>query len=233
MVVNWNNRPCLELLLKSYIKHHYNGTPLKLLLWDNESKDDSRDFYLANGIHFQTSGTNIGHENALNQLYPQVNTKYCLLVDSDILFNENCSSYLDLLNGNTVALGDLITNDRLGDSLIKPRLAAWFILFDIEMCRKKGITYFRNNTDWSYDVGSQFYENIIQAGLGVHAIQRLNSNPDGSIIGMNYGKFGHLLRMSWDLGKHADRTEEVARRKRYVLERLKEFESIDLKGKFA
>src|SRR6267154_3598277 len=101
-VINWNNRPCLELLLKSYVRHHYNGEPLKLILGDNASQDSSLEFCIENQIPFYREPTNIGHEQLVDKLYPRIATKYVLLVDSDILFYENCSSYLDCLNNKVV-----------------------------------------------------------------------------------------------------------------------------------
>lgn len=234
VTINWNNRLCLELMLKSYVKHHYNGEELNLLLIDNNSADDSREWMDTNGIPYQQLSGNIGHEAAICFLYPEIKTKYVLLVDTDILYNENVFSYIDLLNESTVAVGDLISGDRLGDMVIKPRLGAWFILFDIETCRNKGITYFRHpdNNNASYDVASEFYENLWRNNLGVHALKRLNDNPDSSVIGMQYEKFGHLLRMSWDLNKHVDREGEIMMRRRYVESRLNEFRDVDLRGKF-
>lgn len=231
MSVNWNNRPCLELMLKSYVKHHYKGEKLNIKLIDNSSTDDSVQWMVENNIPFWRLSENIGHENGVNFLYQSIKTKYALLVDTDILFNEDCSSYLDQLNENVIAAGDLITGDRLNDP-IKPRIAAWFILFDIEECCKHGITYFRNNTGWNYDVGSQFYENLCLNNLGIHVIQRLPGNMDSDQEGMRYGKFSHLLRMSWDLTKHQDREGEIMMRRKYVEARLNEFREIDLKGKF-
>jgi hypothetical protein len=229
--INWNNRPCLELMLKSYVKYHYKGEPLKLILGDNASQDDSLQFYVDNGIPYYREPLNIGHEQLVDKLYPRIPTKYVLLVDSDIIFNEDCSVYLDSLNDTTVAAGDLIRDDKLTEP-IKPRIAPWFILFDIETCRKHGITYFRNNTGWNYDVGSQFYENVWQSNLGVHIIPRLPGNQDLDLEGMSYSKFSHLLRMSWDLKKHSDREGEVMKRREYVESRLNDFKDIDLRGKF-
>lgn len=229
-IINWSNRPCLELCLKSYVKHHYNGEPLKLILGDNCSTDDSLQFYIDNRIPFYREPTNIGHEQLIDKLYPRLSTKYVLLCDSDILFNENCSEYLDVLKDNAAA-GDLITGDQL-NSPIKPRLGAWFIAFDRERCWQAGITYFRNKTDWSYDCASQFYENLWMNNLPVHIIPRLPGNPDSDQEGMRYGKFSHLLRMSWDLNKHADREGEIMMRRKYVESRLNEFRDIDLKNKF-
>lgn len=229
--VSFNTQPVLELMLKSYVQHHYKGEPLKLLLWDNFSTDNTKVWLHEQGIPFFDNFENIGHENAVNIMYERVTTKYVLLSDSDVIYHSNCNFYLDYLHDGVVAAGDLINGDNLG-SPIKPRLGAWSIWFDIDTCRANGITYFRNTTAWDYDVASQFYENIWQRNLAVHIIPRLPGNIDVDILGMKYGSHSHLSKMSWELHKHADREHEITMRKAYVLEQLKNYEDIDLKGKF-
>lgn len=230
--VNWNNQQCLELMLKSYAAHHFSKNGLKLLLADNGSDDGSQDWLIANEIPFLKFPDNMGHEQMLNVLYPAISTQYVLIVDTDIIFKENVWPMVNSLYKDKVATGDLILGDNL-HSPVKPRLGAWFILADIKECRKHGITYFRNTGDWSYDVGSHFYENIIKAGLDVIPIQREPGNIDRDVIGMRYESFDHLLRMSWDtVKKHPDRKDEVQMRMLYVKEKLQKLQNIDLKGRF-
>ena len=231
LTVSWNQKEVLELMLKSYVRHHYVGYPLNIILWDNASTDGTVEWLIENNIPFMRSATNIGHEQAINVCYPAVATPYCLLVDTDIIFNEKIWLFSDHLDDDIVAAGDFIDGDNLG-SPIKPRLGAWFILFNIAKCREKGITYFRNKEDWSYDCASQFYENIKLAGLDIYDIKRLPGDIDRDIIGMRYGAFDHLLRMSWDLNKHGDREGEIRMRQEFVKNKLKEYADIDIKNKF-
>lgn len=233
MCVSFNTKEPLELTLKSYVKHHYEGKPLKLALWDNHSVDGTdawlRDNEIPVNVHSHYE--NIGHEAALEIMYPLIETKYVLLSDSDVLYLQNCNHYFDLLKDGVVAAGDLIRGDNLG-SPVKPRLGAWSIWFDIEACREAGITWFRRSTNWSYDVASEFYENIWTRNLGVHIIPRLPGHLDYDIEGMKYGTHSHYGKLSWSLEKHSDRKDEIERRRVAITERLKEFEDIDLRGKF-
>lgn len=231
LTVSWNQKEVLELMLKSYVRYHHFNNPLKLLLWDNASTDGTVEWLIQNKIPFIKSETNIGHEQAVNACYTSISTKYCLLSDTDIIYKSMVWYYINEFSPRIVAAGDLIQGDSL-NSPIKPRLGAWFILFDIDTCRQHGITYFRNNTGWNYDVGSQFYENLWMNNLQPVLIPRLPGNMDADLIGMSYEKFDHLLRMSWNLDNHGDRRDEVNRRKDFVLEKLKEYDDIDLKGKF-
>lgn len=232
LTVNWQTRNCLELMLKSYVLHHYTGEKLKILLWDNNSQDDSKDFLRSNGIPFFQSETNLGHENALNVMFSAITTKYVLLVDTDILFNGNVYHYFDKLTGNVVAAGDLIRGDKLHETQIKPRLGAWAIFFDIERLKEIGMKTFRTKSDCALDVCGELYEHIWMNNLDVHIIPRLPGNIDVDLEGMKYLDFSHFGKLSWDLTKHSDRTDEVNRRRAYVDLRLNEFKDVDLKNKF-
>lgn len=231
MLVNWQTLPCVQLALKTYYLHHKNGSPLHIAMADNGSTDGSKEWLRENNIPFLDSPDNIGHEQMINHLYPDIKTKYCLLIDTDVIFHSNCYNYLYYLSDSVIAAGDLIRGDNLG-SEIKPRLGAWWIIFDIDACRTIGITKFRDTEDWSYDCGSHFYERIWMNNKSVHIIPRLPGHIDYDILGMKYGTHSHLGKMSWNLNNHSDRTDEVNRRKAYVLEQLKNYEDIDLKNKF-
>lgn len=226
--VNWNARPAMELMLKSFVTHH---GQVRLMLADNGSTDDSKQWLYDQGIPFLDFPTNIGHEQMLNVLYPAITTKYVLLVDTDVIFNDSVFGYFDQLVGPIVAAGDLINGDQL-NSPIKPRLGAWFIAFDIERMRSVGVTKFRTKQAWDYDVASEFYENIWMNNLQPLIIDRLPGNIDNDVEGMKYGKFSHLGKVSWDLSKHGDREHEVKMRRDYINLRLNEFKDVDLKGKF-
>jgi len=230
LCINFNGTPHLELMLKSYVLNHYKDEPLKLCLIDNCSTDGSYEWLLENGVPVRRLESNIGHENAIELVYPEL-TGSILLVDSDVIFYNNIHHYFDRLKDGVVASGDLVTGDNIGTDIM-PRLGAWGIWFDIDACKAAGITYFRNKDSCAYDVASQFYENIIQAGLKVDVQPRLPGNIDRDEEGMRFGDWAHLGKCSWEMHKHGDRFDEVEMRKSYVRRRLKEFESVDLKGKF-
>jgi len=234
--VNWNQRPALELMLKSYVKYHYAGEPLKILVYDNDSSDDSVKWMLDNNIPFTKSPTNIGHENALNVIYKQTRTKYLLVVDTDIEFKvDTHEHYLPQLDPFVnIAAGEYIDWDRMGDSKIKPRLSPWFFLFDIKKMKELGVTCFRdpNCTDWSYDVGSWLTEKIIASGYTFVNIPRLPSDQDRDPVGMKYKTHDHFTRVSWNLENHMDRHDEVMMRREHILSRLEEYKDIVLRDKF-
>jgi glycosyltransferase involved in cell wall biosynthesis len=233
VTVGWNQRPCLELLLKSYVQHHWIGNPLKLLLFDNGSEDGSKEWLMSNDIPFINSNENIGHENAINKIYNQIKTKYVLLVDSDVQFKEYVFDYIDHMDNIIVSAGELIDKNFINDVKIKDRISPWFTLFNYQRVKEAGIKTFRTNEDWTYDVGSEFYERITEAGFQNFNIERLPGNQDDDLISMKYEKFYHIGKTSWDIfNKHQDRIDEVLKRRWYIQDQLQNYQHIDLKGKF-
>lgn len=232
LTVNWNQQPCVELLLKSHVKHNYAGEPIKICLVDNGSTDGSKEWLKENEIPFVDLYHNVGHENGINLVFKSITTKYVLLLDTDVEFYEDISDYLYHLQGQCISAGELIDKNYIGQDKIKDRISPWFWLFDYSKVREAGIDTFRTKEDWSYDVGSEFWERIKGAEFSNYNIERLPGNQDSDIVSMSYPKYGHIGKVSWDLLNHGDRQTEVMRRREYVKKRLKLYEHIELKGKF-
>lgn len=234
VAVNWNQRPCIEMLLKSYVKYHWIGNPLKLILFDNDSEDGSKEWLVENGIPFISSHENIGHENAVNRIYDQVKTKYMLLVDSDVQFMDYVFDYIDRLDNIIVSAGELIDKNFINEIKIRDRISPWFTLFNYHRVKEAGINLFRRATceDWTYDVGSDFYERITRAGFQNFNIERLPGNQDDDLISMKYEKFRHWGKVSWDIFEHLDRVTEIVKRREAILEEVKLYQDVDLKDKF-
>lgn len=234
VVVCWNQRKVLELMLKSYVLHHYEGEPLKLILVDNHSTDDTWEWLKENQIPCYHMGENIGHENALNYIFDDIETKNCLIVDTDVEFLENVyERYSRFLVGSCKIVGDFITGDHFHFNKIKPRVGAWFLFTDIGAMKELGLKTFRDKTDWSYDVLSQYTEFVLENGFTIHHTLRLNKNIDGDIKGMDYGSHIHYGKLSWDIPKHKDREGEINMRMEYIIkQRLPLYKDVDLKGKF-
>ncbi len=233
VTVNWSQQDAMLLMLKSYVAEHYKGEKLNLLVFDNGSEDESRWKLHEAGIEYSFAIKNIGHENGINELYKQVKTKYALLVDTDIRFKESIESYLDLLNDNCIAVGEQVGELNAAWGTIKPRLGAWLILFDIEKCREAGINIFRDPevTDWSFDVGSWWFQEILKAGFTYHNIPRKTDHFDPIAI---YDKFIHYGGVSWSLERpdHANRIREITEKRELIKKTLEEYSYIDIKNKF-
>lgn len=229
--INWNQQKVMELMLKSFIKFHYNGEKLNLILVDNGSTDNSKQWLIENEIPFVSLPQNIGHEQAIDYIYPMIKTKYALIVDTDILFLKNVyNEYLPLFNDEVKLIGEyLISNNELVS-----RVGAWFFFYDIESMRKSGVNVFRDAENWIYDVASWQTEKVIQNGFKIHDVKRKNEigNQDVDIYGMVYDTHIHFGKTSWDLSHHGDRQREVAERRNFINDKVNEYSDIDLKNKF-
>lgn len=232
--VNWNQQPCVELLLKSYVKHHYTGEPLKLILVDNASTDGSQEWLIKSGIPFVSMSENVGHENGLNHVYNEIGTKYCLLNDTDVEYLSNVSGYINELNEDCISVGELIDKNYMNDIHIKDRISPWFWLFDIKKMQEAGVKYFRDPfvEDWTYDVGSWHWEQMKNLGYSNFNLLRKPGHQDEDLVSMRYACVDHIGKVSWNLENHGDRYSEVMRRRQYVKDRLDLYKDIDLKGKF-
>lgn len=231
--VNWNQQPCVELLLKSYVKRHFIGSKLKLLLVDNGSKDGSKEWLNLMGVPFVDFNNNHGHENALNMIYGDIKTKYVMLVDTDVEFLGNVFSYVMEMKDGCISVGELIDKNYMNDIKIKDRISPWFWMFDYEAMREIGVDTFRTKEDWTYDVGSEYWEKMVSAGYTNYNLIRKSGNQDNDLVSMQYDKVSHFGKVSWDIEtKHGDRKTEVERRRHYIRERLELYKDVDLTNKF-
>lgn len=204
------------------------------MLYDNGSTDGSKEWLNTNKIPFFDGRNNIGHENALNVIYNDIKTIYCLLNDTDVEYHANVFGYMDEMKGNCISVGEMIDKNFMNDIHIKDRISPWFWLFDIEAMRNRGMREFRDPKveDWTYDVGSFHTEKMFEFGFKNHNLVRHPGHQDDDLVSMKYDKFWHWGKVSWSLDNHVDRYSEVMRRRVAIKDRLKLYSDIDLKGKF-
>jgi glycosyltransferase involved in cell wall biosynthesis len=233
--VNWNQQPAMELMLRSYAKHHYAGTPLNLMLVDNGSTDGSKEWLRTNNIPFLDIAqhafppyANVGHERAINFAYNKVKTPYTLLADSDIEFQANVRTYLPLLFGMCNSVGELREKDYYGVHELKPRILPWFWLFDSQRMKANGVTAFRGegSTDWTYDVGAWYWEKMKGLGFTNHNLTHVVS-PHGW---WQYDKFIHYGQIS-TAPEYLPGTDVVARRK-HIVNHVKTYQDVFLENVF-
>lgn len=209
-------------MLKTYIKHHYIRAPLRVLIVDNGSTDGSKEWLRTNEIPFISLPRNAGHSEVLNLVWNKIQTKYLLLVDSDIEFRDNVFTYIPLLKDNCASVGAITHNPP-----IHPRIAPWFHLLDYQRCKDAGIHAHRGegNTDWSYDTGSWLWEKIQQAGLTNHDIW-MREWYKGMYF-HEYEKVNHYGQVS-----SAQPNSEIPLRHAQIIKNLALYKDIDLRGKF-
>jgi glycosyltransferase involved in cell wall biosynthesis len=234
VTINWNNQPAMELMLKSYVRHHYRGESLNLLLVDNGSTDNCKEWLRENNIPFVDFPKNIFHEPAMSLIYQDIKTKYALLCDTDVEFFDDVSVYLQAMKGKCISVGELQDKDSpIWSDQMQPRISSWFWLFNIQIMKENGINVWRvsDNRDWSYDTGAWYWEQMVNLGFTNFNLTRKPGNINTG-LGMEYEKFTHFGKCSWDLTHCDDRTDEVKFRMAHIRQRLLSYEDINLKDKF-
>lgn len=226
--VNWNQQPALELMLKSYVKHHallYLPHKLRLLLVDNGSTDGSKEWLRANDVPFVDLPVNIGHEQAINLVYDQIKTRHVLLCDSDVEFTCDVQIYEEYLRNGYTSVGDYLHQPPL-----KPRIAPWFHMFNYKEMWNAGVRTWRDpSADSSYDTGSWYYEQMLLNGFKGYYILQC---PKERGIANKYERFNHFGSVSWDTNLKPEHKAEIELRRNVIKERLQNYKNIELKGRF-
>jgi len=97
-------------------------------------------------------------------LFDRVQTKYALLVDTDVIFLKNHSAVLDQVKSGKLTLAGDICGDR-GGKRIHHRAHPWHCFVDVEEIKLNRITFYNEAKQLSksaklYDVGCTFFEDI-------------------------------------------------------------------------
>lgn len=185
------NTPDLILNLRYSIRLHI-GSDVKILVM-NTSTDES-DYNYHDITKVNLSG--LTHGKAVNIALDLVDTRYMLLVDSDILLLKDIKNvYQRFVEGGFALMGN-VSGDRGGKKLF-PRVDPWFCLMDLKQLREHDIKFFdEERTRKSrqmirvYDVGSTMFEDVMKNGLSI-----ANVPLEGKY-------FKHYEGMSWRIQKY-------------------------------
>jgi hypothetical protein len=137
------------------------------------------------------------HGDAVNKILegPWVDTRYILLVDSDVLFLQDISKPFEKFKESGATLMGDVMGDRGGKSL-HPRVAPWFCFMDLRIIREKKIRFYDHyrskvlKSDKIYDIGSTMYEEVLANGLTI-----VDAKMEGKY-------FKHYEGMSWRIQKY-------------------------------
>ena len=161
------------------------GNKCKLLIIDTGNLFTDGDIHLP-----MTS-----HGNAVNKAFDIVDTRYMLLVDSDVLFLKDFSPPFEKFKENGFTLMGEVVGDRGGKSLY-PRVNPWFCFIDLGQLKEHNIQFYDHHrtkvvkSNRKYDIGSTMFEDVITAGLTVGNVK------------MEGKYFKHYEGMSWRVQKY-------------------------------
>jgi hypothetical protein len=227
-------------MLQSFVSFH-DDDPHNIIILENSTEAQTSRILDMNLVPFiRNPGGK--HSESIDVGLQKCNTKYALLCDSDVIFTKNIYSLIDTMKTYNGALMGIVQGDRGGYKLFN-RIAPWFCFIDVEKIKENGIKfhnqerieksnsgYFYNtppihpgkgNTDPFYDVGATFYEDVNKAGLKIinaSGIQAFFIHAEGSSWHRTSGHEGFI--------KWGEMIYQIHQKK------AKEFEKIDIKGKF-
>ena len=184
---SYNTPEVTVTMLKSFFKHH---EPTKVLVCDNSTDDSTSVLLTENNVkHFINRGG--VHIKSVDLLFDRIDTKYALLVDTDVIFlKDNNTLFEKFKEANICLLGE-ICGDR-GGKKIHNRVHPWYCFVDVEAIKHNKIKFYNpdkhfGKSDKIYDVGCTFFSDIRDKKL---QIGDLNAN-----VASNYYK--HYEGMSW------------------------------------
>lgn len=191
-------------MLKSFVSVHGDG-PHNLLLMENSTNEDTVKLLKDNNIGY-IRNAGFTHSEGVDLALGMCKTRYALLVDTDIIFEEKIDGLVDMLVKSGATLMGTICGDRAGYKL-KPRVHPWFCFINVDNIKKCNIRFHVKNDDrlWKtnsmgfyqniplngspdnlfeyYDVGATFFEDVSRAGLktfNVNGIEKVYTHYEGS-----------------------------------------------------
>ena len=183
------NTPEITLtMLRSFV--HIHKRAQRIILIDNSTNDETSLILTENHIPFTRiiGGT---HGNGVNKALELCETKYALLVDTDVIFLKDHSDIFEQFKTMGLALMGKIEGDRGGKRIYK-RVNPWHCFIDVEQIKQNNIRFFNEtkmrtsfNTNIIYDVGSTFFEDVKHAKLKIGDIDLCDEY------------YLHLEGMSW------------------------------------
>lgn len=183
------NTPTLTLNMLKSLKLVSNKKP-EILVVNTSSQIQSDDVFIENKIPFVNliNGT---HGEGVNLGLTKIKTKYCLLVDTDILFLQDFEKPFNIFKEKKLTLMGKVVGD-CGGKKLYPRVEPWFCFINVEDLKNNNIQFFdsirsrkNNSSERVYDVGSTMFEDVVSNNLFIGDVD------------MTDKYFKHYGGMSW------------------------------------
>ena len=199
------NTPIVTIcMLKSYCKHHPGIQ--SLILIENSTDDQTRVQLDAYNVPYIKGEDVLTEPDRCNWAWThycgldwgvnKCNTRFCLIVDTDILFRDSIYPYLDQLTKDPdqyIAIGTHTMRDKPEPDVnyyMLPRIHPSFMFLNAEYFKQHKLTFdpyvdIKTSPDECFDVGSYIYYKIIEDGK-----QTINIDP-------HKRRFIHSEGLSW------------------------------------
>ena len=193
LVASYNTPLYILRMLQSFVAIHGDG-PFNILIMENSTDLETRKLLDENGIDYigNPGGT---HSESVDVLIKACNTKYALLVDSDVIFLHPINKLIETMKANDGTLMGETQGDRGGYKLFD-RIVPWFCFINIDNIKKYKINFHNqilidktnsnyfykaipinphtNNLERFYDTGATFYKHINDKKLTILNTKGIN-----------------------------------------------------------
>jgi hypothetical protein len=246
LTCSFNTPEMTITMLKSFVAMHYGWDLEKdkpktnLLIMENSSDEQTMDLLGENGISDRCIIRTVNglHSESVHKGLYLINTKYCLLVDTDIIFRRPIEGIMSTMEHKDITLAGQVEGDR-GGALIKNRVHPWYCFINVNDIKAYNIKFHDDEKiiktksqgfyghvplahlqpNKMYDVGSSFYEEVEQNKLNIADFNNIQ----------NYYK--HYEGMSWHHNTNLmlyERNAWVARQ--MYKEEIEKYRNVDIKG---
>ena len=191
---NYNTPDQIVKLLQS-VKQTSSQLP-KVIVMNTSTDEESEKILSDNNInYFNFRGGS--HGEAVNLALKKVNTKYVLLVDSDVIFLRDFLPVFEKLKSSNLTMMGKVVGNVAGKNLYE-RVEPWYCFIDYGKLKTHNIEFFdRERVKKSkeiggklYDVGSSMFEDIQNSNLLIGDVNLENKY------------FKHYGGMSWHCQKY-------------------------------
>lgn len=179
-------------MLKTFTSMHPESP---VLLCENSTDADTRNILDTHKIPYMLNTGGL-HGPSVDMLLQACNTKYALLVDTDVVFLKNHDDVFEQFRSLDLTLMGEIVGDRGGKKL-HLRVHPWHCFINVDNIKKHNINFFdmqrqKSRNEVRYDVGSSFFEDIKHNKLRIADFQG------------NGTYYKHYEGMSWHINRHGD-----------------------------
>lgn len=226
LTCNYNTPDVTVNMLKS-LKYVAGEGPLPKVMVMNTSKSWQRNELDENEVPYYNFRHGI-HGEAVNLALKKIETRYVLLVDSDIIFLQDWRKpFQRFVDGNFTLMGKVVGN--VAGKQLYERVEPWYCFIDLHRLKANKIKFFDGDrtkasklTDKVYDVGSTMFEDVtIQGGLvanvdlegkyfkhyGGMSWRTQKFNPNDGDTDIDFGGT-HPHRILYDIGMRVRATYE-------------------------
>jgi hypothetical protein len=201
---SFNTPDVTVTMLKSFFKYH-NQTCV--LICDNSTNDDTSKLLEEHNVRFIKNRNGL-HAPSVDILLDKCQTKYMLLVDTDIIFLKNHDDIFNQFKNFDLTLMGEICGDR-GGKRLHNRVHPWHCFINAEHIKNNNIKFYdydrliKRDSSPIYDVGASFFEDIKTKKLKIADV-KLENNFYKHYEGMSWRtlRFGSTDG-NIDIDKHA------------------------------